>query len=483
MAVGIGEMNSTQTIVKNIMWLLIGSIASTILAVALSISIARFLGDVIFGGYSFVVAFVALLSIFLDLGYETLLIRDVAKEKFKASMYVNNIISIRIIFSVLTFIGMFVLINILNYPEDIKVLVYLLGLAQIILSISNIFRVTMRAFERMDYEAGVNIITNVLRCSIGLILLYLGYGLIQIGLAFVFISVIDLVVSFLICEKKFIKIKSQFDPSFFKNTIRIAFPIGLLAIFGLIYLRIDIVILEYFKGDAVVGWYNAAYTLILGFRPIPILLMNALFPFMAYETQNSKQILREVYEKAFKLLTIIGLPITVGIFLLADKFIIIFYGQNYLNSITSLQILSWDILLTFLYLCIWFVLVAVNEQNKLATVAGIGALLNIVLNVILIPKYSLVGSSVATIITEFFILLIYISLTFKIGLKIPIIKIFFKPVIAVSVMAIFIYVFNVMNLYLLICCSVLIYFGVFLIIKGFSKEELSLLKNSMMKKK
>jgi O-antigen/teichoic acid export membrane protein len=476
-------MNSTQTIVKNIIWLFIGSFASTILSVALSISIARFLGSVVFGGYSFVIAFVALLSIFLDLGYETLLIRDVAKEKFKASMYVNNIIGIRIILSILTFIAMFLIINILNFPQDIKILVYLFGLAQIILSISNIFRVTMRAFERMDYEAGVNIITNILRCSIGLILLYFNYGLIQIGLAFVFISIVDLLVSFFICEKNFIKTKMQFDPVFFKNTIKIAFPIGLLAIFGLIYLRIDIVILEYFKGAAVVGYYNAAYTLILGFRPIPIVLMNALLPFMAYGTQKSKEVLREVYEKSFKLLTVIGFPITVGIFLLADKFIIVFYGQNYVNSITSLQILSWDILLTFLYLCIWFVLVAANEQNKSATVAGIGALINIVLNVVLIPTYSLVGSSVATIITEFFILLVYILLTFKIGLKIPLAKIFVKPVIASSVMAIFIYFFRDINLYLLICLSILIYFGVFLLIKGFSKEEISLLKNVMIKKK
>ena len=94
-------MDTTRKIAKNFLSLVIGNIVSAILLLILSIYIARSLGDVLFGRYSFVVTFVALFSYFLDLGYETLIIRDVAKDKSQASYYINNVISLRAIISLL----------------------------------------------------------------------------------------------------------------------------------------------------------------------------------------------------------------------------------------------------------------------------------------------------------------------------------------------------------------------------------------------
>jgi len=424
---------------------------------------------------------VALFSYFLDLGYETLIIRDVAKDKSKASCYLSNIISMRTVISVFIFTMIFLFVNILDFPENVKILIYLFGFSQIIISLTNVFRVTFRAFEKMEYEAGVSIFSNIVRCSLGLLMLFLGYGLIGISLIFLYSAIIEFIISFLICEKKFVRTKSQFDLNFFKDTIKTALPIFAVGIFGLIYVKIDTIMLAFMVGEAVVGWYNAAYTIILGFSPIPQLFMMALLPFMSYTYVKSRDSLRDVYEKSFKFLMVFGLPITVGIFLLADKFVILFYGEEFLNSVTVLRILSWDILLKFLYLCTWFVLISANKQKNLAIIAGGGAFLNIMLNLFLIPKYSLVGAAIATIITEAIILLLYLYLTFVNDLKISIKKIFIKPLVACTAMTIFIYFFSNQNLYLLIIVSAIIYFGIFFVLKGFSKDEIILIKNLIKK--
>jgi O-antigen/teichoic acid export membrane protein len=476
-------MNSPQSIAKNMTSLFIGSIFSSVLAVILSIFIARFLGDVTFGEYSFVTAFIALFSIFLDLGYETLLIIDVAKEKSKASTYVSNIISFRIVLSMLIFVVIFLLINILNFPEESKILIYLFGISQIISTLSNVFRVTFRAFQRMDYEAGVSIFSNILRCSLGLLVLLLGHGLMEMALIFLFSAIFEFLVSFLICEKKFTKVKMEFDLSFFRKTLKFAIPLGALAIFSMIQLRICIVMLEFMKGDAVVGWYNAAFNLILAFSPIPLIFMNTLLPYMAHLSTQSKNSLKELFEKSFKFLFIFSLPATVGIFLLADRFIVLFYGQNFLNSVTALRILSFDVMLKFLCLCVYSALISVNKQGKVAIICGCAALLNVVLNLFLIPEFSLVGAAIAIIISATFVLIMYLYIAFRNGLKIPIQKIIIKPLIACIGMIFFIYYFNDMNLYLLISFSILLYFGLFFIMKGFSKEEISFLKDMVIKKK
>jgi len=469
-------MDTAQKILKNIFSLFVGNLVSAVLTLILSIYIARFLGDVLFGRYSFVVTFVALFSYFLDLGYETLIVRDVARDKSKASCYLNNIISMRTVISVLIFTMIFLFVNILDFPENIKNLIYLFGISQIIISLTNVFRVTFRAFEKMEYEAGLSIFSNIFRCSLGLLVLFLGYGLIGMALVFLYSAIIEFIISFLICEKKFVRTKSQFNLNFFKDTIKTALPIFAVGIFGVIYVKIDTIMLAFMVGEAAVGWYNAAYTLILGFSPIPQLFMIGLLPFMAYTYVKSRDSLRAVYEKSFKFLMVFGLPITVGIFLLADRFIILFYGDGFLNSVDALRILSWDILLKFLYLCTWFVLISANKQKNLAIIAGGGAFLNIILNLFLIPNFSLVGAAIATIITETFILVIYLYLTYINNLKIPLKKIFFKPVIACTIMAFFIYAFNNLNLYLLIIISIVIYFGIFFILKGFSKDEIDLIR-------
>ncbi len=470
-------MNKVKNIAKNIFSLYTGKLISIVLSVILSISIARFLGDVLFGRYSFIIAFVSLFSIFLDLGYDTFLIREVSQNKNKSRYIINNIFGLRLIFSVIVFGVIFLFINFSNMSENLKIIIYLFGIYQIFISFSNVFKVTFRAFERMNFEVGITILSNILRSISGLIILALGYGLFEIALIFIFSGLIDFILSFIVCERKFVKVKPIFKFNYFKDTIKIALPIGLVTIFGLIYVKVDTIMLAFFKGDAVVGWYNAAYNLILGFRPMPQLFMHALLPLMSYSYVTSKDTLKNVYSKAFKFLLFFGLPITVGIFLLSDKFILLFYGQEYINSVLALKVLSWDIILKFLYICIWFVLISTNNQNRLALIAGVGALINIILNLFLIPNYSYFGAAVATILTETFILFTYFYLAWKNDLKISFLKVGVKPIISCLAMAIFIFYFSFLNLYILIPISIIIYFVCFLLIKGFSKDEIFLIKN------
>ena len=469
-------MSSIRKIVKNMFSLFVGHLASSLLSVVLSIYIARTLGDTLFGTYSFVITFVALFSIFFNLGYETLLIREVAKDKSKADSYLNNIIIIRVILSIIIFSLVFIIINVLNFDELVKNIIYIFGFANIISSLSNLFKVTFRAFERMHYEAIINVISNIIKCSLGFIVVFLGFGLYGLALVFLYIAIFDIIIGLIICEKKIVKTSLQFDRLFFRHTIKEALALGAVTIFALIYVRIDTVMLEFMKGSAVVGWYNAAYNLILGFNPLPILFMNALLPVMAYSFVKSNKNLKNIYEKAFKFLFVIGLPMTIGIFLLSDKFIILLYGVNYINSIDALKILSFDIVLKFLYLCLWFVLISANQQNKLAIYAGGGALLNIILNLILIPQFSLVGAAFTTIVTETYILFMYLYLASRNNLKIPLKNIFLKPLIACSVMGIFIYYFEYLNIILLIAISAIIYFIMLFILRNFSEEDKNLIK-------
>ena len=469
-------MNTIQRIAKNTAALFAAQFVTAILSLVLTIFIARSLGDVIFGKYSFALAFTAIFAVFSDLGYNTLLIREVARDKSQASKYLNNVLCMRALLFLVIFALIVITINLVGYPADTKNVVYLFGIYTLMVSFSAVFKVTFRAFEKMEYEAGIIIFTNIIRVSLGLLVLFWGYGLIELALVFLISGVFDFLFSFLACERKFVKPKIELDFEFWKSTIKIALPLSMLSIFALIYIRIDILMLSMMKGDAVVGWYNAAYGLVLAFTPIPQLFMNALFPLMSSYSVSSKELLKVTYEKSFKYLLILGLPLTVGITLLADRIILFFYGQQFYPSIIALQILAWDILLIFSYMCFAFILVSIDKQNQMAVIAGCAALLNVILNLILIPHFSYVGAAVATLITETILISLYFILISKSFYKLSISNIFIRPSIASLIMGFFIYYLLNVNLILLIILAVLVYFISLYLIKGFYKDDLELLK-------
>ena len=469
-------MNTVQRIAKNTAALFAAQFVVSILGLALSIFIARSLGAVIFGKYSFALAFTAIFVVFSDLGYNTLLIREVARDKSQASKYLNNVLCMRALLSLVIFALIVITINLMGYPSDTKNVVYLFGIYTLIVSFSAVFKVTFRAFEKMEYEAGITIFTNIIRVSLGLLVLFLGYGLIELALVFLFSGVFDVLFSFLVCERRFVKPRIEVDLKFWKQSIKIAIPLSAMTVFVLIYVKIDILMLSVMKGDAVVGWYAAAYGLVLALKPFAQWFRQALLPLTSNYYITSKSSLELAYEKSFKYLLIVGLPLAVGITLLADRFILLFYGQAFENSIIVLQILAWDVLLIYTYGPLGTTLVAIDKQNQLAVATGLSALINVILNLILIPPFSYVGAAVATIITETALFGMYFYFVSKYLYRLPLHKLIVSPVISCTAMAIFIHFCNEINLALVIIAASVIYFVVLYLSKGLSSEDIELLK-------
>lgn len=474
-------MNIVRRVAKNTIALYVAAIVATILSIIVSVAIARNLGDVVFGKYMFAFSFVSLFELFSDLGYTTLSIRDISRDKSLATKYISNNLSLRIILSIILFILIVLTINILKYPVDTTFAVYLFAIFVLGTSLSGVFNAAFRVYEKMEYESIIGIFTQILRTSLILLILFLGFGLLELALVSAFVGIFTFLITFLICEKKFVKTRIEFDVGFLKNTIKIALPFTAISIFGFIYMRIDIIMLSLMKGDAVVGWYSAASSLTYGLKAIPHILMSALLPVMSYYYVTSKDMLKNTFEKSFKYLFIFGLPISVGTTLLSDKIILFFYGQQFTNSIIVLQILAWDILLIFLYTCLAFLLISINKQYVMAVIAGCTALINVVLNLFLIPWLSYTGAAIATIAAEGFLLVAYFYLTSRNFHSISLQKIILKPILACVIMGLFVYTFHNFNLILIILIAASLYFVVLYLVKGFSKEDISLFKQLIIK--
>ena len=282
-------MTTTQTIAKNTGVLLFANVTAGVLAFVLAIFIARCLGDVEYGKYSFALAFTSLFAILSHIGLWIVVTRDVARDRSQAGRYLGNVVLIELIFSIITFLLMFITINLMNYPPDTKLAVYIIGIAVLLETFITLFKAIYRAFEKMEYDALVLILRMCIFACLGFFVLFSGYGLIELISAYLLTNLIIVLFSFLITIKKFTIPKFEIDTSFWKYLIITAIPFGLAGVLNLVYIRTDTIMLSMMKCDAVVGWYNAAYTLASALSFINTALITAIFPPMSNAFISSKK--------------------------------------------------------------------------------------------------------------------------------------------------------------------------------------------------
>lgn len=471
-------METVQRIAKNIVVLLSSEIVSKVLGFFYVMYTARYLGAEGFGILSFALAFTGIFGVFSDLGLSLLTVREVARDKSLAGKYLGNIAVMKI-FLVIIVLGLITLtINLLGYPEQTIKVVYLVALSIIFNTFSGMFYSIFQAYEKMEYQSLGQILSSVLVLLCTLLVISQGFDIVGFAWIYFIVSMIVLGYAFAVCAWKFVLPKIEIDWSFWKATIKEALPFFLSAVVGIIVFKVNIIILSMMKGNIVVGYYSAAYRLFETLMFIPVTFVGSIYPILSKFYVSSQKSLKLAYQKSFKYLSIMGLPIAVGTTLLADKIILIIYKSEFSQSTIALQILIWAVPIIFLTYMFGTMLTSINRQLLLLKINFICMLLNVGMNLILIPKYSFIGISVATVITSLLSFILCFYFLSKFVFKIQIYNIAIKPIIASVIMGLFIQYFLKTNLFLLVCFCVIIYFVILIILKAFSREELNLFKQA-----
>lgn len=472
-------MNTVQRIAKNTAVLLAANIISKVLGFFYVMYTARYLGAEGFGTLSFALAFTGIFGVFSDLGLSPLTVREVARDKSLAKKYLNNISVMKTILVTITFALIVIVINLLGYPEQTIKVVYLISLSVVFNSFTGMFYSIFRAFEKMEYQSLGQILNSTLMLFGVFFAISRGFNVIGFASLYFMISVVALIYSLVISTWKFVKPKMEVDWSFWRRTIKEALPFGLTGISGMIYTYTDSIMLSLMQGDEIVGWYNAAYRLILILLFIPGIINSAIFPTMSKFYISSQNALKLMCEKYFKIMFIIGIPLGVGTTLLANKIILLIFGSEYRPSIIALQILIWTIVFTFAGAAFVKLFESINKQIIITKISGICVIINILLNLLLIPKFSYVGASFATVITEFILVGSIFIFAYKFGYGIEskkVVKNISKVIIASVVMGAFLWYFKSLNLFILIILAILFYLIMIYIIKGINYEDVQMFK-------
>ncbi|TMF46218.1 MAG: flippase [Chloroflexi bacterium] len=195
-------------------------------------------------------------------------------------------------------------------------------------------------------------------------------------------------------------IEARLDPAFVRRVLAAGVPLALGFTITTVYAQLDVVLLQALKGFQMVGWYAAANRFIDAVAWIPQSAMGAVFPALSLVAATESRRLIFAYEKSFKMLAIVALPLAVGISVTADSLVTLAFGHAFDQSIPALRILAPSIALLFVNNAFIYTLTAINRQVDFTRLSLATLVVNVALNLLLIPPYGYLGAAAASTLTE-----------------------------------------------------------------------------------
>jgi O-antigen/teichoic acid export membrane protein len=195
------------------------------------------------------------------------------------------------------------------------------------------------------------------------------------------------------------------DPSVAIPIFKQAAPLVGQILLGLLLYNLDVIFLRVLIGSEAVGHYAAAYMLISFLANIGMVYGLSLLPALAKETEadeahGERFVSIEMYHTALAHVFTITIPVAVGGMFVAEAIMTVGFGEAYVPSILVLQVLVWVIPVAVFRNVPWSALIVRGRQHLLMRSTFWAVLLNIVLNLVLIPRVGMVGAALATLAAE-----------------------------------------------------------------------------------
>lgn len=472
-------MNIIRKVAKNTGIIIAGEIINKIISLLIIIYLARYLGAIGYGKYSFVFAFISFFAIITDFGLNTIIARDTARDKGIAAKLITNAAAMKAVLSIIAIGSAIILINLMGYPEDTKAYVAILALTLVFNAFGGLYYAVFQANMKVEYGIVASLADRIISASLIIGIIFLNGTLLQIIAAVTFSRFISFFISYFY-SRKFIKQIFEFDLTIWKYLLSESWPLILTGVFIMVNMRIDQVMLSKMTGDASVGYYSAAVNLVESLGIIPMAFMTSVFPLLAESFGRSREEHTKIYELSFKYLNMLVIPIAAGTTLLAAPIILFFYGNNFLPSVPGLQVLIWSEIFLFMGIVYSNLLVSTGAQKIIFVLTGVSAAVNILLNLLLIPMYGIIGAGIATVVAYALDSIIGLVLSSTRKYFISFWKSTIKPGIASIIMAFFIYYFS-FSAEISVVFGAVVYFGILYIFKGFTKYDLEIFKQVLRK--
>lgn len=464
-------MAVARKIAYNVAFSSASKVLSTILALVSIGFITRYLGKEGFGSYATVLAFLSFFSAFFDLGLYTISTREISRPGADAGKIISHIFSLRIITSLLVLILAPIVVFFFPYPKEVKEGILIIGAAFLF---SSTYQILIGVFQKnlaMDKVSLSELLGKVIQVTAIIVAIKL-----KLGFNWIMASILlNMIASFAMVyfwSKKYIRLKLSLDTAYWKDFLKESLPMGASALIVFVYFKIDTILLSLMQSNAEVGIYNVAYKVIENITFFPAMIVGLIMPIMAQNIFHDKKRFRDISDKTFKVFMVMVIPLVIATLFLSDGIIRLIGGAGFAESAGTLRVLIFSLVFIFFGSFFNAVMIAANLQKKLMYILGTAAFLNVLLNVLLIPKFSYTGAAYVAVFTELFVAVVVAYFVVKNLGYFPKMEKTFKLMLSGILMAAFLFFFQNSNFFLLAFGSTAIYIFSLWIFNVITTQEL-----------
>lgn len=417
-----------NTVAQNAAWLLLAEFVSRGVAFLVIVWLANYLGSVGYGALAYAFAVANILVGIADFGLDKYVVKELSRDLRKTEEYAGKLLTIKCFLAV---IYLSLLLVVSSVIPGLGFYVAMLGGVAIILSSTRVYIESFfRAHQRMHLEALSKILSSVLLAVILSYLIYHQASLVNIAAGYCIASLLSVAIALLIMHTSITKIRMQsVSFHYIKTVLHAAWPFAMALAFNYVFNYLDAAMLGVLGFEEETGIYTAAYKPIFFMTAIGGLVISAFFPKISQLWEMRDRTISSTVSQLFRINMLIAIPLAVGGTLLAGPIIDLLYTSEYSSGVTVFQILLWSTVLIFFWASFGNSVQACDGEKTYVRGFAWGAILAIVLNVVLITRYTMIGAAIATLLTQLF-LAVYMVIVSRSVFVVPIVHHIWKPLTA-----------------------------------------------------
>ncbi len=410
------KSKTAQKIASNTVFQIIGKLLTMSVTIFLTILITRTYGRIGYGEFNLMQAYPALFFIIVDFGFNAIATRELSSDWQKANEYFANILAIRLFLATAFLLLSAGALYLFPYTPQ---LIFGIQLGLFVIIAQALYATTNIIFQvklRYDYSTIGLISGYVLILLLSLLFAFKGVGVMWINFTYVLGGFLTFFVNMQFVKKFGIKFALRFDKELWKYLFLQSFPLGLMFIFSQINFRADSLLLSVLPLPAKFALNNTESVAIYGLPykifevslVLPTFFMNSVYPVFVRHMNESADRLKITFINSMKALLLMGLIVGVLGYIFSPLAISILGGEEFYYSVSVLRILLAGITLFYITQPFSWLVVTLGKQIYLPIIYFISAVINLILNIYLIPRYSFYASAYLTWSSEFLIFLMLI---------------------------------------------------------------------------
>lgn len=393
------------SVVKNTAFLTSSLVFQKLLSLVYFRFLAQYLGPTSLGQYSFVLSFTTIFGILVDLGFTSALTKEVSKDPEHAEARLRAAVLVKFFLGLLAYGSALTVAVLLGYGPGVLKLIALSGVVMVFDGFHLIFYGVLRGLRNLLPESIGMIAAQLTTVVAGALGMWLKFPLSYFVIILAIGSFLNVVWSIRALLKSGVNPIGSTHRAAMKSMMILAIPFAVAGIFSRIYSYLDSVMLQYLKGDTAVGYYSVAYKITYAFQFVPLALSAALYPALASYWVTDKDRFQSAAVRSISYCAMLGLPLTLLLGMLAPELINTFFDARYMPSILLLQVSVAGLLFAFLYFPLGSLMNATKYQGTNTIILGLTTILNAIMNWLLIPRFEGLGSSIAQVASNGFLVI------------------------------------------------------------------------------